>query len=262
MKKASLHSPSVRPTYFFEGHLPAPGEAKPLTSLQRVLSALFHTYIFIVRSALLVLIVLASPLGLAAQGRPILTSPDRYRLQAGDVIEVQYHFTPEFNDTVAVQLDGYVTLPLIGGIKVYGLTLNQARATLLERAQARLKDPELNIKLREFERLFIMVSGEVERPGRVELRGAMTPIEVLAAAGGSKERVKHSQVILFRKVNPDWAEAREVDMKKALRKHRLAEDLNLRPGDLVYVPKKRISKVERMMRIASLDTRVSLLLRR
>jgi len=221
-----------------------------------------NTYIFIVRSALLALIILATPLGLTAQDRPTLTSPERYRLQAGDVIEVQYRLTPEFNDTVAVQPDGYITLPMIGDVKIGGLTLDQTRAALLEKAQVKLKDPELNVKLREFERLFITVFGEVERPGRIELRGAMTAVEALAAAGGFKDSAKHSQVVLFRKLNADWAEAKEIDLKGSLGKRDLAEDLNLRPGDLVYVPKNRISKVERVMKIVSLGAPVSLLLRR
>ena len=202
--------------------------------------------LFVFRLAIFALAFLILPFSLTAQNRPTLTAPERYRLQTGDVIEVQYRYTPEFNDTVTVQPDGYVTLPLVGDVKVGELTLEQARATLLEKAKVKLKDPELSIKLKEFERPFISIFGEVEKPGRIELHGTMTIAEALAAVGGFKDSAKDSQVVLFRKVDAEWAEAKEIDMKDGLAKRNLSEDLKLRPGDLLYVPKNKISKVERV----------------
>jgi polysaccharide export outer membrane protein len=201
-------------------------------------------------------------LSVAAQERPILNLPDRYRLQSGDVVEIQYRLSPEYNDTVTVQPDGYITLTMIGDLKIGGLTLDQTRAAILEKARVKLRDPELNIKLREFERLYVTVFGEVDKPGRIELHGAMTAVEALAAAGGFRDSAKHSQIILFRKVSADWAEAREIDLKQSLAKRNLAEDLNLRPGDLLYVPQNRISKVERLMKLVSLSYPLSILVRR
>jgi polysaccharide export outer membrane protein len=222
----------------------------------------FRTNTFVIRLAILALTFLTAPFSVIAQNRPALTAPERYRLQTGDVIEVQYRYTPEFNDTVTVQPDGFVTLPVVGDVKVGGLTVEQALAALLEKARVKFKDPELSLKLKEFERPFISVFGEVEKPGRLELHGTMTAVEALAAAGGLKDSAKHSQVVLFRKIDAEWAEAKEMDMKEGLAKRNLSEDLRLRPGDLLYVPKNKISKVERVMRIVNLGYPLTLLLRR
>ena len=46
----------------------------------------------------------------------------RYRVQSGDVLDLQFQFTPEFNQTATVQPDGYVTLKEIGDVHVEGFT--------------------------------------------------------------------------------------------------------------------------------------------
>ena len=46
-------------------------------------------------------------------------------LQPNDVIELQYRYTPEYNQTVSIQPDGFVTLQLLGDLKISGLTLTR-----------------------------------------------------------------------------------------------------------------------------------------
>ena len=48
----------------------------------------------------------------------------KYRLQPSDVVEVEYTYTPEYNQTVSVQPDGFVTLKVIGGVHASGLTID------------------------------------------------------------------------------------------------------------------------------------------
>ncbi len=81
---------------------------------------------------------------------PSLSNPDRYRLQPNDVLEVQYRFSPEFNDIVTVQPDGFVSLPLVGDIKIGGSTLEQIKKILIEKSSVRLRNPEITLKLKEF----------------------------------------------------------------------------------------------------------------
>ena len=68
----------------------------------------------------------------------------RYTLRAGDVLELQYRYTPEFNQTVTVLPDGYVNLNVVGDVRVADLTVDQAHDLIVQKAQARLNDPELN----------------------------------------------------------------------------------------------------------------------
>jgi polysaccharide biosynthesis/export protein len=188
-----------------------------------------------------------------AQRPPRLTTvtEDRYRLQPGDVLEVQYRYSPEFNQTVTVQPDGYVSMEIGGDLKIAGLTIEQARQAILREAGKRLQDPVATIVLKEFQRPYFVVAGEVATPGRIEMRERVTAIQAIMLAGGMKESAKSSQVVVFRKINSDTAEVKLLNLKSIRRTSDLENDLTLQPGDMVYVPRDKISKVERFMKLAS-----------
>ena len=173
----------------------------------------------------------------------------RYRLQPSDVLEVNYRYTPEFNQTVTVQPDGYASLNLVGDLKLGGLTLDAAKKMLVEKSSARLRDPEIALVLKDYVKPHFFVAGEVATPGRFELRGPVSALEAVAMAGGLKSSsAKHSQVILYRKVNPDTAEAKLVNLKQIATLAGIHEDFDLRPGDLLFVPQNQISKIERIVK--------------
>src|SRR5919198_3058167 len=109
--------------------------------------------------------LIALPVFAQAQDQrpPRLTTvtEDRYRLQPGDVFEVQFRYSPEFNQTVTVQPDGYISLEIGGDLKVAGFTIEQTRAAILRQARTRLQDPLATIVLKEFQRPYFVVAGEV-----------------------------------------------------------------------------------------------------
>ena len=66
--------------------------------------------------------------------RPRLTAfgaEERYVLHPGDVIGIEYRYTPEFNQTVSIQPDGYISLQMGGDLKVAGSNLEQVRNLIL-----------------------------------------------------------------------------------------------------------------------------------
>jgi polysaccharide export outer membrane protein len=188
-------------------------------------------------------------------------APARYQLHAGDVLEVQYRYTPEFNQTLTVQPDGYVSLLIGGDLKVAGLSLDEARAKILELSRARLQDPELTVILKEFQKPFFVVSGEVAAPGRFELRDSVTALQAVLLAGGFKDSANNSQVLLLRRLNESVAEVKVLNLKNIKRTSDLENDLLLESGDMILVPRNRLSKVERYVRLASLAAFVNPLLR-
>lgn len=176
----------------------------------------------------------------------------RYRLQPTDVVEIHYRYTPEFDQTVTVQPDGFVTLQIVGDLKLQGLTLDQLKAVILEKAAARLNEPEVTIVLKDFEKPYFVVGGEVGAPGRFEMRGAVNPIQAIAMAGGFKTAsAKHSQVILFRRVGPDLAETQILNLKAAMSTSAREPLSDLRAGDMLIVPQNRVSKIERFVKWGS-----------
>jgi len=206
--------------------------------------------------SLALLSVLAVPLVAQAQDRrpPRLTTvtEQRYRLQPGDVFEVQFRYSPEFNQTVTVQPDGYVSLEIGGDLKVGGMTIEQTRLAILRKASARLQDPVATVILKEFQKPYIVVAGEVVTPQKIEMRERVTAIQAIMLAGGLKEGAKASQVVVFRNLpSSDLAEVKLLNLKSIRRTSDLENDLTLQPGDMVFVPRDKITKIERFMKLAS-----------
>ena len=199
--------------------------------------------------------LLILPLAVHAQDQrpPRLTTitEDRYRLQPGDVFEVQFRYTPEFNQTVTVQPDGYIALEIGGDLKVAGFTIEETRNAILTQAKKRLQDPVATIVLKEFQKPYFVVSGEVAQPGKIEMRQKVTALQAIMLAGGMKESAKSSQVVVFRKINSDMAEVKVLNLKSINRTSDLENDLTLQAGDMVYVPRDKWSKFERFMRLVS-----------
>jgi polysaccharide export outer membrane protein len=210
---------------------------------------------------LIAICILASASSAIAQQQraPRLTTvtEERYRLTPGDVLEVQYRYSPEFNQTVTVQPDGYVSLEIGGDLKVAGLTVEQAREAILRKASTRLQDPVATIVLKEFQKPYFVIAGEVALPGRIEMRERVTALQAIMLAGGMKEGARSSQVVVFRRINSDTAEVKLLNLKDVRRTADLENDLTLQPGDMVYVPRDKISKIERFMRLASVAAFIS-----
>ena len=206
--------------------------------------------------SMLAIFILASATVAGAQQQrpPRLTTvtEERYRLQPGDVLEVQFRYSPEFNQTVTVQPDGYVSLEIGGDLKVAGMTVEQTRLAILRKASARLQDPVATVILKEFQKPYFVVAGEVAAPGKIEMRERVTAIQAIMLAGGLKEGAKASQVVVFRNLpSSDLAEVKVLNLKSIRRTSDLENDLTLQPGDIIFVPRDKITKIERFMRLAS-----------
>lgn len=182
-------------------------------------------------------------------GNPLLGGERRplYRLHPSDVVEISFTVAPEFNQTLTVQPDGYIMLKDAGMVPVQGLNLDQFAAAVQQAYQGYLHDPQVAVMLKDFARPYFVVGGEVGRPGKYELRSDTTVAEAVEIAGGFTTQAKHSQVILFRRVNDDLVEARLLNLKKMLKETNLKEDAHLQPGDLVFVPQNALSKIARFV---------------
>jgi polysaccharide export outer membrane protein len=164
---------------------------------------------------------------------------ERYRVRQGDSLELTFPFVPAFNQTVTVQPDGYVVLRHLGEVQAAGQTVRELESGLASRYATILRDPVMTIVLRDFEKPYFIASGEVERPGKYELRGETTVAQALAIAGGLRERGKRSQVLVFRSAPEDGMEVKEFDLKKVMNRGLTEEDFKLNHGDMVFVPKRR-----------------------
>ena len=177
--------------------------------------------------------------------RPTFTQRyPRYLLRPSDVIQLAFPITPEFDQTISVQPDGFVSLRGVGDLQIAGKSLPELSEALHKLYGNFLNDPIINIEMKDFEKPYFTAGGEFGKPGKYELRGDTTVAEAVAIAGGFTEKAKHSEVLVFRRVPGGWEAAKRLDVKQMMVKGDLGEDVHLRPGDLIYVPKNKLSKIK------------------
>jgi protein involved in polysaccharide export with SLBB domain len=192
--------------------------------------------------------------GVGVEQSPSLQRRDpRYRVGDGDVLVLTFNFTPEFNQTVTVQPDGFITLQSIGDLHVEGKTVPEIRTDLGNAYGKILHNPEISVTLKDFQAPYFLALGQVAKPGKYDLRGDTTLTQAVAEAGGFTTQAKHSQVLLFRRVSDNWVSVQKVDLKHMLGSGNLSEDLHLRPGDMVYIPQNTVSKIKPFLPLPSLS---------
>ena len=131
---------------------------------------------------------------------------------------------------ILVNADGYVTLPLIGKVKVAGLTQTQAADKITRLYKKYLNTPSVYLEVLNKR---ILVLGEVKKPGVIELdKEKMTLFEALAHAGDFTDSAVRNNVIILSN-DANGMHLRRVDLTKFDKMNYAA--LMLRPNDIVYV---------------------------
>jgi polysaccharide export outer membrane protein len=177
----------------------------------------------------------------ADQLPPILTGP--YKIQVGDVLNIDFFKTTDLNQTRTVGPDGEVFLALIGRVKVVGRTVDDITAEITEGYRQEMVNPQITVNVAEFAGLTVYVGGEVNRPGMIAYRGGLSLIQGITEAGGFTVRARRKEVLLIRPGPENKPVGTIVDVKQILRKGQLTNDVSLAPLDIVYVHWKKIVNV-------------------
>lgn len=187
-------------------------------------------------------------------GQPSLAQREpRYRLRKSDVLAIDFTLSPEFDQVVSVQPDGFITLKAVGSISAEGLTVPELTRAIQVAYSTILHQPLVTVELKDYDKPFFIAAGDIGKPGKYELRSDLTVAEAVAVAGGFTPSSRHSQVVLFRSSEKGITEARLINVKKMLNSRHLEEDIHLRPGDMIFVPQNRLSKISKYLPTSSLS---------
>ena len=168
----------------------------------------------------------------------------RYRISRGDVLLLSFALSPELNQKVTVQPDGFVSLQGAGDVNVQGLTVRELVEAVKKAYADILHDPIVDVDLADFQKPCFTVLGQVGKPGQYDLRSDITVTQAIAVAGGFAPTAK-TQVFLYRAVSANWAEVHELKLKDILHGKNIGEDAHLRPGDMIFVPEKFIANFKK-----------------
>ncbi len=182
----------------------------------------------------------------AVNAQQLLHRGEAYRIHQSDVVALHFRLTPEFDQTVTVDPNGDVYLQGLDSVHAAGYTVQQFREQVIQAAAARLVKPEVSITLKEFDKPHIYVGGEVNSPGRFDIRSDISALDAIALAGGFKDSSQKSRILLLRK-NPDGSATvtQVLNLKEAISQRKLQEVAQLHSGDILYVTQNRFSKLEK-----------------
>jgi len=166
----------------------------------------------------------------------------RYKICRNDVLSLTFPIAPEFDqEDITVMPDGYVNVLGVGSVYVLGLTVPETVEALKKAYSGILHDPIVNVDLRDFQKPYFVVLGQVGKPGQYDLRYDMTVTQAVAVAGGFAPTAK-TQLFLFHQISPTTVEVKKLNIKEVLNGKNVNEQLHLTPGDTIFVPEKTITK--------------------
>ena len=165
-------------------------------------------------------------------------------LGIGDEIEIKVYRHDDLNRRITIPPEGKNTLPLIGEIQTKGVSVYQINEKIKEALSNYLVNPEVSVEVTSFKGQKIFVLGEVNRPGVYQIDPPTTVLEAISNAGGFTLDGKGSSVLLIRG-GPEKPDVRTLDLKKALEKGKVSQNILLQTGDVVYVPRTLIAHVDR-----------------
>jgi polysaccharide export outer membrane protein len=178
----------------------------------------------------------------SSDDRPVLEHRNpRYQVQRDDILIITFALSPELDQTVTIQPDGYITLMNVGSVFIQGMTVPQVVDAVKKAYAGTLHDPIVDVDLKDFQKPYFVALGQVTKPGQYDLRYDMTVTEAVAMAGGFTAGAK-TQIFLYHRVSNEWAEVKQLNIKQILQGKNVNEDPHIQPGDMIFVPEKFITK--------------------
>jgi protein involved in polysaccharide export with SLBB domain len=164
-----------------------------------------------------------------------LTSRTPSYLVPGDVVRISFPAAPELNQTQKIGSDGTLSLPLIGEVSSTGKTVGQLQEELARLYKPQLQDNEVLVTL-DTRAVPVVVSGAVQRPGKIIFERPATVLEAIMEAGGFTPEADLKKVSLIRIVKGEH-ETQLVDLRAVL-KGKPVPAIYCSGGDVIYVPEK------------------------
>ena len=160
------------------------------------------------------------------------TAPDTYRIGPEDTLQITVWKNNDISRSVIVRPDGKISLPLVNDAQAAGLTPLELRAELTRKLAEYMPTPEVSVIVSDIKSFKVSVIGEVPRPGRFELKGWTTVLDILALAGGFTQYASRSRIVILQS---DGKTMKRIPFNY----NKVAEgqeNFYLRNGDIVLVP--------------------------
>ncbi len=167
---------------------------------------------------------------------PITSAANDYVLSTSDTLEMSIFREPDLTTRSRIASDGTVQLPLIGDVKVAGMTVRVARELIRKRYDADyLVDPQIYLNVIDYAQRKFTVMGQVSRPGTYDFPGGsnLSLLQAVGMAGGFTRTADRSKVIVRRSVKGAADETIKLNAKKMASEGK--GSFEVAPGDVITV---------------------------
>ncbi|MBI5848195.1 MAG: polysaccharide biosynthesis/export family protein [Nitrospirae bacterium] len=163
-----------------------------------------------------------------------------YIIGPDDVIRVTVYNHPDLAATDRISGEGVIMLPLIGDVKLSGLSVEQAAKKIsLLLSDGYIMDPKVSVFVVEFRSKKVMIMGQVFRPGVLTLSGSTTFLELLTLAGGLTKEAGDKATI--KRKSADAGKEGEglitIDLRRLIEQGDASLDVTLMDNDSIYISK-------------------------
>ncbi len=175
-------------------------------------------------------------------------SANDYRIGPADVLHISVWQESDLECTAKVLPEGVINYPLIGRIKVAGLTANQLAGKITQLlGRDYLVKPQVIVEVRKYLSQKVYVLGQVDRPGLYYLKGVTTLLEMISQAGGITGNAGNRLLIIRAGANDIKSgkkldellkkyEADKIDLRALLVEGDLSYNRILQPEDVLFIP--------------------------
>jgi len=181
---------------------------------------------------------------------PVLSSQAvlAYRVTLTDLLRVDIYQEDDLRTMSRVDAKGKINLPLVGEVKVSGLTVSEAQKAVENayRDGRYLRDPQVTINVEAYAAREVSIQGQIRSPGRypMPIETAMTVLELVTRAGGFTDTARGTAVNVTRVAPDGTKQVFTIDVDSLLKGKDRANisdnSILLEPGDIVFVPERII----------------------
>ena len=156
-----------------------------------------------------------------------------------DILRITVYDHPDLGTTSRVSGDGIIKFPLIGDVKVTGLTASQVAQRIADLlASGYVVNPQVSVFIEEFKSKKTTILGQVVNPGIYALSGNTTFLELLSKAGGLTKEAGDRAIINRKSGLKGRKESViTIDLKRLIEGGDASLNIPVLDGDNIYVPK-------------------------
>jgi len=175
--------------------------------------------------------------------------PGEILIGAGDLLQVSVFEAKELDKTVRVSSRGFISLPLVGEIKINGLTAIEVEEKIEDMYKSRfIKDPHVSIFVEEQISQRITLVGQFKKPGTYDYLSNQRLLDVIALGGGLSELA--GQIVQVRRTRYVQGEPNTfiVDLDRLIKEGNVELNIRLNGGDVLFIPEAGVFFVDGAVR--------------